>query len=294
MQPVKIHWHRNAETRYPFGEASPDPDWFEPIGFPPPWPDRPWIFAMMVASANGAVAWKRQEGEEHPVHTILGGNPRRDERIADLLCMRHLRCFGDCSVGAETQRDQRGLIQTPQEEWERTAYPDLQPIADALYRFRQAQGLARHPKNIRYSPSGRLDLSDPLFSEPGVAVIVVTTEDGAERLIAAGSDAKGVQLIVEPLLDAAGLVRAHQRLKSASGVRYLDCEGGETILHALHGAAILDEVFVTTTDTLIDPARHEGVKYLLDLAGEGAELIAEGTISRESAWKFQRWRFNRR
>ena len=51
-QGTKIDWHLNRETRYPFGVRSPDPARFDPIGFPPPWPDRPWIFAVMVASAN--------------------------------------------------------------------------------------------------------------------------------------------------------------------------------------------------------------------------------------------------
>ena len=47
-----IRWQLDNERRFPFGRA-PDPAWFEPIGFPPPWPDRPWIFGVMVASANG-------------------------------------------------------------------------------------------------------------------------------------------------------------------------------------------------------------------------------------------------
>ena len=34
---AKIRWYSNREGRYPFGERSPDPEWFEPIGFPPPW-----------------------------------------------------------------------------------------------------------------------------------------------------------------------------------------------------------------------------------------------------------------
>src|SRR3989338_11404753 len=207
MRPIKIRWQHNLEVAtnwLPLGFL----DWLEPVAFPPPWLKRPWIYAVMVASANGVVAWKRKPGEEHPVHTILGGDPHRPERIADLIYMRFLRCFGDCSVGAETQRDQRGLIQTPEESWERSAYQDLQKARDMLYRFRrEAQGLTRHPKNIRYSPSGRLDLSDPLFSAPGVEVIVVTTEEGAERLEAAGSEANGAKLIVEPKTDKPGPAR---------------------------------------------------------------------------------------
>src|SRR6185503_4806065 len=90
-----IRWHLNRETRYPFGERSPDPAWFEPIGFPPPWPERPWIYGVMVASANGVVAWKRTGPDDDPVREVLGGDDTRPERIVDRRHMRHLRCFGD-------------------------------------------------------------------------------------------------------------------------------------------------------------------------------------------------------
>src|SRR5262249_10854573 len=31
---ARIHWYTNRETRYPYAERSPDPEWFEPLGFP--------------------------------------------------------------------------------------------------------------------------------------------------------------------------------------------------------------------------------------------------------------------
>src|SRR5262249_57329164 len=88
-----IHWHRNRETRYPFGTRSPDPAGFEPIGFPPPWPDRPWIYGVVVGSANGVLAWRRAGLSDDPVRAVLGGDDSRPERIADARHLRHLRCF---------------------------------------------------------------------------------------------------------------------------------------------------------------------------------------------------------
>ena len=67
-QPM-IRWQLDKERRFPFGRA-PDPAWFEPIGFPPPWPDRPWIFGVMVASANGVVAWHRSGPDDDPVPRV--------------------------------------------------------------------------------------------------------------------------------------------------------------------------------------------------------------------------------
>ena len=284
--PPLIHWHHNRETRYPFGERSPNPAWFEPIGFPPPWPDRPWIFGVMVASANGVVAWKRSGPDDDPVRAVLGDDDDGAERVADRLHMRHLRCFGDVAIGAQTLRDQPRLVQTPQE-------PDEPPAPD-LYRFRIAHGLSYQPRSVVYSLYGRLDPEHPVFNTSGLDVIVVGTTVAEATLTARGAGAKGVAFITEPVLEPDGLRRAHERLFAERGVRYLACEGGETVLRALHAADLLDEVFLTVTDAVVDEGAHEGVLKILDFEAEGAELIAEGKTSETSGWRFRRWRFNAR
>jgi riboflavin biosynthesis pyrimidine reductase len=281
-----IHWRLNHETRYPFGERSPNPEWFEPIGFPPPWRDRPWIFGVMVASANGVVAWKRTGPDDDPVRAVLGDDDTSAERIADRRHMRHLRCFGDVAIGAQTLRDQPRLVQTPQE-------PDEPPAPD-LYRFRIAHGLPYQPRSVIYSLFGRLDPEHPVFNTPGLDVIVVGTPIAEATLTARGAADKGVAFVSESVIEPEGLQRAHERLFAEHGVRYLACEGGETVLRALHAAGILDEVFLTVTDAVVDESAHEGVLKILDFEGEGATLIAEGRTSESSGWRFQRWRFNDR
>lgn len=283
-QPV-IRWQVDHERRFPFG-GSPDLAWFEPIGFPPPWPDRPWIFGVMVASANGVVAWRRSGPQDDPVLGVLGGDDERPVRIVDRRHMRHLRCFGDVAIGAQTLREQPRLLQTPQE-------PD-DPPAPALYAFRRAHGLPAQPRHVVYSLGGCLDVALPVFNTPGVEAIVVTTEKGAADLRACGAPARGVDLILDALEDADGLHRAHARLFAERGVRYLDCEGGQTVLAALHRAHLLDEVFVTETDVTVDVSRHAGVLRIFDFEREGAELIAHGAVPEDPGWQFRRWRFNRR
>jgi riboflavin biosynthesis pyrimidine reductase len=282
---VRIRWHLQKETRFPFG-PSPDPDWFDPIGFPPPWPDRPWVYAVMVASANGVVAWRRSGPDDDPVRAILGGDDTRPERIADRRHMRHLRCYGDVAIGAQTLREQPRLIQTPQE-------PGEEPVP-ALYRFRLAHGLPEQPRHVVYSLRGCLDPALAIFNTPGVEAIVVTAEAGAADLRACGLAARVSDLIVEPLEDPEALRRAHGRLFTERGVRYLDCEGGQTVLRALRRAGILDEVFVTETDVVVDESRHAGVLKIFSFEREGADLIAEGRTDDASAWRFRRWRFSRR
>jgi riboflavin biosynthesis pyrimidine reductase len=283
---TRIHWHLNEETRYPFGEHSPDPAWFEPIGFPPPWPERPWIFAVMVASANRVVAWRRTDAGDDPVAAVLGNDATRAERIADRRHMRHLRCYGDVAIGSQTLRDQPDLVQTPQE-------PGEEPVP-ALYAFRAAHGLPHHPRAVVYSLHGGLSPDFAVFNTPGMDVFVVGPSVAEATLSVRGVRDRGVRFIVEPVREPAGLRRAHERLFAEHGVRYLDCEGGETVLHALHAAGLLDEVFVTVTDAVIDESKHEGVLKIFDFEAEGAALIAEGKIAPASAWVFRRWRFNAR
>ena len=276
----KIRWHTNRETRYPFGDRSPDPEWFEPIGFPPPWPDRPWIYGVVVASGNGVLAWRRRGVEDDPVITVLGDRSR-PERIADSRHLRHLRCFGDVGLGAQTLRDQPRLVPSPQELDD--------PPVPALYRFRAAHGLPHHPRALIYSVQGGLEFDRPIFNTPGMDVIIVGTTGVAAKLPAT---ATAVDVIAERVVEPPGLRRAHERLFAERGVRYLACEGGERILRALHAAELLDEVFVTVTDQVIDEAAHEGVLKIFDFASEGADLIAEGKTSPSSDWTFRRWRFN--
>ena len=283
---ARIHWYSNRETRYPFGECSPDPEWFEPIGFPPAWPDRPWIYGVVVASANGVLAWRRTGAEDDPVLAVLG-DPTRPERVADARHLRHLRCFGDVGLGAQTVRDQPRLVPSPQELGD--------PPAPALYRFREVHGLPHHPRAIVYSLRGGLELSSPLFNTPGMDVFVVTPPDAAAMLAARSArTTTAIAIVAEPVLETAGLRRAHERLFAERGVRYLACEGGEKILRALRAAGLLDEVFVTVTDRVIDETAHEGVLKIFDFEAEGADLIAEGRISPSSGWTFRRWRFNAR
>jgi riboflavin biosynthesis pyrimidine reductase len=239
---------------------------------------------VVVASANGVLAWRRADPDDDPVLAILGGDESRPERIADARHLRHLRCFGDVGLGAQTLRDQPRLVPTPQEL-------DDAP-APALYRFREAHGLSHHPRAVVYTLAGRLDLALPIFNTPGVDVIVVATQSAAATLAAGGAAARGVDVIAEAVMEPGGLRRAHERLFADRGVRYLACEGGAQILRALHAAALLDEVFVTLTDVVIDETAHQGVLKIFDFVAEAASPIAEGKTAPSSGWTFRRWRFN--
>ena len=240
----------------------------------------------MVASANGVVAWRRRDAKDDPVLAILGGDRTHPARVADKLHMRYLRCFGDVSVGAETVRTQPELVLSPQQ-------PSDEPLPE-LFAFREHAALPRQPRNIVYSVHGRLPMTHRIFTTPGIHPVVMTTAEGGAEVRRRAGAAVPPALVIDELLDPAGLRRAHARLFSELGVRYLDCEGGETVLRSLHAAHVLDEVFLTVTPHVVDEAAHEGVLKIFDFEAEGARLIAEGYAAADPSWRFRRWRFSER
>jgi riboflavin biosynthesis pyrimidine reductase len=285
---ARVSWHQNTETRYPYGPSSPDPDRLEPLGFPPPWPTRPWIYANVIASRNGILTWKRTGVRDDPVGAIAGGDFTRPGRLADLQLMRYLRACADAvSFGAQTLRDQPDLLGTPDIEG---------GLGDALYELRVRHGLGRFPLQVIYSKSGRLDLDVPIFNAPHLRVIVITTGAGARLLRSRGSDEKSLTILAagEEGIDSAGLSSSHERLFGEFGVRYLDCEGGAVVLQSLHQAHLLDEVFVTVTDIDVEATEHTDIKRVFDFEAEGARLISEGRTVSDPGYVFRRWRFNQR
>jgi riboflavin biosynthesis pyrimidine reductase len=241
---------------------------------------------MLVASANGVVSWERRGPKDDPVLAILGGDRTHPARVADKLLMRFLRCFGDVGVGSETVRTQPELILTPQQ-------PGDPPLGE-LFAFRERAGLPRQPRNLVYSIYGRLPLEHRIFTTPGIEPLVVTTPVGAEEITRRAGARTPPAMMVDDLLDPAGEQRAHVRLFHEHGVRYLDHEGGMTVLRALRRSGLLDEVFLTTTPFAVDEGAHAGVQKVFDFEADGAALIAEGRADADPTWLFRRWRFSNR
>src|SRR4030095_4007166 len=143
---------------------------------PPAWPARPWIYGNVIMSRNGIVTWARVGPHDDPIRAIAGGD--------------------------FTHRALRGGVAAPAGE-----------LGETLVRYRAGRGQGPVPLQAVYTESGSLDLRVRLFNTPGIAVVVVTTAEGARVLRARGSETHGMRLIVagETRVDARGLVEGPER-----------------------------------------------------------------------------------
>ncbi len=50
---ARISWDLERRETLSLRAPCPRPDRLEPLGFPPPWPTRPWIYSNLITSRNG-------------------------------------------------------------------------------------------------------------------------------------------------------------------------------------------------------------------------------------------------
>jgi riboflavin biosynthesis pyrimidine reductase len=214
-----------------------------------------WLRANMVASADGAaVAVGRSEG--------LSGEA--DKRIFGVL-----RALADVIlVGAGTVRTEQYRPAKVREQYQAA---------------RAAAGQTPAATIAVVSGSLNLDLTQPLFTEPTVPTIILTTSDApADRVdaareagcevIAAGAGQVDVGLAVDRLADR--------------GLRRILCEGGPHLLGQIAASGRLDELCISTAPQLRggDATRILGGP---DLTG-GLPLILH-TLLTEDGFLFARY-----
>ena len=217
------------------GEASAveDPG-YEPygrLGFPPPPPDRPWIYSNFVQSLDG-------------ITTLLGkhasggdiSQSREDRWLMDLLRAHADGLLMGMNTLREEQRlrgpDSRGIV--------------FQVVDPTLRDLRKKLGKARE-RNIFVTSAAELDLSrHKVFDGDLVDAVVLTSPDGAERLLAQGKHPH-VAIIAAGDKAKLDLPRALGKLREELGVKYLLCEGGPTLYGSLARADLVDEKFMTVS-----------------------------------------------
>lgn len=184
---------------------------------------RPRVLANMVASVDGAYALDGRSG---------GLSSDADRRLFHVL-----RAGVDVVlVAAGTARDERYRRPTTPEDW-----------VDR----RARTGRTAPPLLCVVTRSGHLPADLPLLSGPGPVPLLAHPS---------GVDLGGLAPGIEPVevgdddVDLAELLVELGR----RGARTVLCEGGPSLLGALHAADLIDELFVTTSPALVG-GRHVGL-----------------------------------
>lgn len=206
---------------------------------PPPPPDRPWVFANAVMSADGK--------------SVIEGTERGIGSPTDQRLMRELRVNADVVLnGAGTLR----------------ASGTSSRLGDAaLEAIRLARGKPPVPIAAVLSASGELPLERAFFTARDFPAVVYlserTPDDRRAAIEAAGRPVA--------LLPAGGEVPAMLRhMRHELGAETLLVEGGPTIYAALYALDAIDEAFVT-----LGPVVVGGAGTLTAVAGERAFTRAQ-------------------
>jgi riboflavin biosynthesis pyrimidine reductase len=201
-------------------------------------PDQPYVIGNFVSTLDGVISFllPGQEGGG-----AISGNDERDRFIMGLL-----RASADAVlVGSGTLHATH-----PRHLWvAESVYRDAQELYAEL---RKALGKPPRPYNVIVSASGRVDISRRMFQTGEVAVRILTTSKGADRLRSAGAaDLPSTE--VWALDDSGGVLAPTtmlEALRARCGVRLLLHEGGPTVYAQFLAAGLVDELFVTIAPQL--------------------------------------------
>src|SRR5437588_2462737 len=195
----------------------------------PSHPGRAHVIGNFVTTLDG-VAALNEPGNAGGAD-ISGFNPH------DKIVMGLLRACADAViVGAGTMRS------VPRHRW--TAQYIYPPLADTYQQLRTALGKSAPPLNVIVTARGEIDLELPVFRSGEVAVLLVTTEQGAER-IQAQHLPPSVQLSA---VQSAGALSARAILEAVRLARRCDVilvEGGPQLMGDFFAERCLDELFLT-------------------------------------------------
>ncbi len=223
--------------------------------------ERPYVIGNFVSTLDGVVSYLV------PGHA--GGGDISGHNEADRFIMGLLRASADAViVGAATLH-----ATAPDHLWTAAS---IYPKAAEPYRVyrREVLGKPGEPLTVIATASGVLDLRHAIFRAPGIAVQIVTTPKGRDRLEESGvRSLTGTEVAVLSESDSTIAPSAMLRFLRERGVRLLLHEGGPTLFGQFVAAGLVDEFFLTLAP---------------QLAGRSAErprpaMIAEAEFSPDTA-----------
>ncbi|WP_069804686.1 RibD family protein [Thermogemmatispora onikobensis] len=270
------------EQREATGQALPLPlppelaSLYGRLAFPPAPVERPYIVSNFVETLDG-VAVAHANGKSLD---ISGGN-EHDHMVMGLL----RACVDAVIVGAGTLRDASEHRWTPD-----YIYP---PLAAAYRQLRQQLGQAPQPLNVIVSSSGYVDLSLPLFHEPAIRSVLITTAQGQAHLQEQVLPPSLHLLVVgeQGPLQARSIVETLHRWQPC---QRLLIEGGPQLMGRFMAERLVDELFLTLAPQLAGRAASElrpgfvSQQLFLPADPRWGELLS---LKRAGSYLFLRYRF---
>ncbi|HTM42128.1 MAG TPA: dihydrofolate reductase family protein [Terriglobales bacterium] len=224
---------RKFEVLFDQGEKSPvqHPAYapYGKLGFPPPPPDRPWIYSNFVQTLDGITSWKGEHA--------LGGDishSAEDRWLMDLL-----RAHADAVLlGSKTLAVEKAVLGA-------TSRGATYHIEDAQLRDLRSRLGRRRETIIFVTGSAALKLSDyAVFDGDKVDAVILTARAGAEKLAPQQGSHPHVRVLVAGeanVVDPAAM----RMLARELDIRLLLCEGGPTLYGYMSRVGLIDEKFLT-------------------------------------------------
>ena len=204
------------------------------LSFPPAPVERPYLIANFVSTLDGVVSFNLPGQSE--------GAQISDSNEEDRFIMGLLRASADAVVVGSGTLQAAG----PQGSW----LPEsVYPAAKDLYRRYRTEVLRKpeYPLVVIVTRTGVLDLASVVFHTPRTRVLILTTEQGKQRLSQSGSGALA-SVEVKALSSAESRIPPSailSLLRQEAGVELLLHEAGPTLFGEFLAGGFMDELFLT-------------------------------------------------
>jgi riboflavin biosynthesis pyrimidine reductase len=203
------------------------------LRFPPVSDWRPYVIANFVSTLDGVVSFN--------IPGQSSGAPISGSNEEDRFIMGLLRASADAVLVGSRTVDAVG----PEHLW---IAEFIYPNASDLYKhYRKTLLKAPRPVVVIISGTGRLDLSRAVFHTPAVSVLIITTQEGREKLACAGAESLvsttvRVQPAIQGRIAPAAILKC---LKEDLGVSMVLVEGGPSLFGNFLAYGFVDELFLT-------------------------------------------------
>jgi riboflavin biosynthesis pyrimidine reductase len=204
------------------------------LSFPPAPVERPYLIANFVSTLDGVVSFNlpgQSEGAQ------ISNSNQEDRFIMGLL-----RASADAVVVGSGTLQAAG----PHASW----LPEsIYPAAKDLYRSYRTEVLRKpeYPLVVIITATGKLDLASAVFHTPRTRVLILTTEQGQQRLSQSGS-----QALASAEVKALSATETHispsailTLLRQEAAVELLLHEAGPTLFGEFLAGGFIDELFLT-------------------------------------------------